>query len=178
MGILHIEGCFFGTIAHKTRIQDSADIATRLRQLYGAPVRSTGRKLWTNIVVDVYNGVRIPKSGEAEKAFIKDVESILATKLVPMRLRVNTETLLLGRALCLTSRGPDDGFVVAPWNVEVGDRIFVAKGSRSPFILRPVDEDTTIKYTQTGSYSLESLLIYRCLLRLRNHGWGGSQRTR
>jgi hypothetical protein len=160
IGVLHISGRFYETIAQKTKIQDSTDILSLIRMLLGAPIRSTGEKLWTSIVADLYNEVRISKSREAEKAFNTDVVRCLATRLVPLQLRVNIEALLFGRALCFTSRGPEEGFVIAPWNVEIEDHIFVVRGSRSPLILRQVYEGTALDCLKSET-TLSA--FYRCI---------------
>jgi hypothetical protein len=146
IGVLRVDGCFYGTVATSMRIQRISDILRFLENLRQCPVREVANKFWASLVVDVYDGVRISRSVGVQEAFFADVERYLVMRSIPLKLRIHLESILFGRTLCMMTERLNDGLVVAPCQAEVGDRIFVARGSGSPFILRPIDDDANFQH--------------------------------
>ena len=80
--------------------------------------------------------IRISKDLEAKKIFFSDLRDAVRgsiSKDFESKLRQQKLSIL-----CMTGEG---SLAVVQGEVEIGDRVFVARGATYPFILRPVEAD-------------------------------------
>jgi hypothetical protein len=82
---------------------------------------------------------RLSQHPAAGKTFAADLEIALKSE-APTRLIQELKSRLRDKVLCTTSTG-HVAFVLG--EVQVGDRIFVARGATNPFVLRPTVADKT-----------------------------------
>ncbi|KAL9046739.1 MAG: hypothetical protein Q9214_000504 [Letrouitia sp. 1 TL-2023] len=115
-------------------------------------------QFWTILLMDHYPSLagptscRISRSPAMQTLLLADIEEMLRTQ-PPERICNAVSASMFLKTLCKTLEGH---WILALGDIEVGDRIFVARGAPCPLILRPAASETTLDNSDTAGGDLKA----------------------